>query len=96
MIYEITETELEIWTPGKFPPVDTFPILKCIPERWASWKSICRNLRHKQTTFYSRLAQECRDRVADRQATDSSAFVDDLVRQQNDLGLTDHMVTYAI
>ena len=36
--------------PGATPPLDMFPILKYIPERWASWKTVARNVRdtHQQ------------------------------------------------
>jgi hypothetical protein len=40
---------------GTMPPVDIFPILKYIPERFAPWKTEIRKIRDRQQAYNSRL-----------------------------------------
>jgi hypothetical protein len=94
MIFEILETEAELYTPGLYPPVDIFPILKYVPERWASWKSVCRNLRHKQLSFYTSLLDECRHRLSGGYHIGVDSFMDTVVKRQEELGLPDDMAAY--
>lgn len=49
--------------PGAHAPVDLIPILKFVPERWASWKTevkIVRNLQHK---LYFGLLEQVEERM---------------------------------
>jgi hypothetical protein len=89
------ETEAQLFTPGWYPPVDIFPILKYVPERWASWKSVCRNLRHKQLSFYTSLLDECRHRLTSGHRIGVDSFMDTVVKRQEELELPDDMAAYG-
>ncbi|THH16150.1 hypothetical protein EW146_g4447 [Bondarzewia mesenterica] len=39
-------------------------ILKYVPERWASWKRICKEIRQKQVKLYGSLVESCERRLA--------------------------------
>ena len=76
--------------PGAHPPVDLMPILEYIPERWASWKGTCRNLREKQRSLYMRLRDQCEARIqSDRR---NGSFMETLFDQREQLGLTKDMI----
>jgi hypothetical protein len=75
--------------------VDIFPILKYVPERWASWKSVCRNLRYKQLSFYTSLLDECRHRLSGGHHIGVDSFMDTVVKRQEELGLPDDMAAYG-
>lgn len=51
--------------PGSQPPVDLFPILKYVPEKWAQWKSLCREIRGKQFELYDGFVKMCEQRIKD-------------------------------
>jgi hypothetical protein len=69
------------------PPVDLLPILKYVPERWASWKSLCKEVRSLQSELYFGLLSECEERVAKSQSQTQLAFMDEVVERQKELGL---------
>jgi hypothetical protein len=77
--------------PGAHPPVDMLPFLKYIPERWAPWKSLCREVRRLQRELYFGLLEECEQRVASVSHGGQEAFMDGVVRRQAELGLTREM-----
>lgn len=58
---------LELWQiamePSAHPPVDLIPILRYIPERWAPWKTLCRNVRSLQRKVYFGLLAQCETRM---------------------------------
>jgi hypothetical protein len=58
---------MELWQiamePGAHPPVDLLPILRHIPERWASWKTLCRDVRSLQRKLYFGLLDQCETRI---------------------------------
>ncbi|EIN08308.1 cytochrome P450, partial [Punctularia strigosozonata HHB-11173 SS5] len=91
MVFEIAEAETQVYTPGKHAPVDLLPILKYVPERWAPWKGICRDLRELQMSFYTRLTNECKERMYSSQQVDTLCFMDAVVKRQQELELTDDM-----
>ncbi|KAK7692833.1 hypothetical protein QCA50_004468 [Cerrena zonata] len=78
--------------PGAHPPIDLMPILEYIPERWASWKGICRGLRTKQQELYFRLRDKCEARI--RENRRNGSFMESLFDQQEKLGLTRDIIGY--
>lgn len=41
-----------VLAPGAHPPVDLMPYLKYVPERWAPWKTLCKEIRKLQMGLY--------------------------------------------
>ncbi|KAI9154882.1 Cytochrome P450 monooxygenase patI [Paramyrothecium foliicola] len=50
--FHTQELWLQLLEPGKAPPVDLFPFLRWVPERFAEWKSIARLVRDNLTKDY--------------------------------------------
>ena len=69
-----------ILRPGGHPPVDVFPFLKYIPERWASWKGLCREVRSRQRKYYFSLLQSCHERIKSDKRNNS--FMEYLLENQ--------------
>ncbi|EIN06323.1 cytochrome P450 [Punctularia strigosozonata HHB-11173 SS5] len=92
-VFHTIEAKVQLFTPGNFAPVDIFPILKYVPERWASWKSFLRETGRLERAVYTSLLQECKDRVSDGRQTGLESFMDIIVKRQAELGLTDDMAT---
>ena len=77
---------------GTMPPVDLFPILTLVPERWANWKKIVRNIRHLHETLYDRLLSTVEKRMADGNGT--GVFLEQMITKAQQYGLTtrDHIL----
>ena len=52
-----------ILEPGAQPPVDLLPILKYVPERWARWKGLCKEVRAGQIELYDSFVSMCERRM---------------------------------
>ena len=50
--------------PGAQAPIDVLPVLKYVPERWAKWKTLCRDVRIAMFNLYEHLVVQCERRVA--------------------------------
>lgn len=75
----------ELLDPGVHPPIDVVPLLQYVPERWAPWKTICRNLRIRQQTFYHGLMDSCERRMKDSRS--NGCFLEDIIKNQESLEL---------
>ncbi|KAA1473597.1 cytochrome P450 [Dentipellis sp. KUC8613] len=78
--------------PTAHPPVDVFPILKYVPERWARWKFLVREVRALQRRLYFGLIEGCERRVATQEPNGS--FMEDVVAHLDDLGIDREAATY--
>ena len=76
--------------PGHHPPVDLFPVLRLIPERWAQWKTICRNLKARQEKLYFGLLESCERRMTQRGP--NGCFLEKVLQERDKLGLTWSMI----
>jgi hypothetical protein len=90
-VFELADILVRLVMPDQLPPLDLLPALRHVPARWAPWKRIVRDLRARKMAFYGELLQQCRDRIAGAPGVD--AFMDEVVRRQAELGLTDDMAT---
>lgn len=81
--------------PGAHPPVDLLPFLRYVPERFAAWKSLCRETRRLQRALYFGLLDECVERARSGRHGGQEAFMDEVARRQDELGLTREMAGYA-
>lgn len=80
--------------PGNTPPIDLIPLFKYVPERWAKWKILCRDLREDQRKFYSDLVEACETRVKNGQG--NGCFVETLLERQEELGMTRDMIMWVL
>lgn len=85
----------EILEPGAQPPVDLLPFLKYVPERFASWKSLVRETRRRQRELYFGLLEECEARISSGTHDGQEAFMDEVVKRQEQLGLTREMTGWV-
>lgn len=80
--------------PGGHPPVDVFPFLKYIPERWAAWKGLCREVRSRQRKYYFSLLQHCHERIkSDRR---NNSFMEYLLENQKKYDFDEESCWYAL
>ncbi|KDQ57266.1 hypothetical protein JAAARDRAFT_35893 [Jaapia argillacea MUCL 33604] len=88
-VQHLWEAALE---PGAHPPVDLLPFLRYIPERWAPWKKLCKEVRKLQRELYFGLLGECEDRVW--KGEDSGCFMDEVVLRQEEFAMSREMTGY--
>ena len=69
------------------PPVDLFPILKYVPEKWASWKTLAKRIRTMQHKIYFRMLHQCEQRVND-EAEDAISFIEQCIQNSDSLGMS--------
>lgn len=74
---------------GVTPPLDLIPILKYIPERWAWWKTACRDIKARHRVYYGKLMKPCQDRAVS--GAESRCFIQSVLEKKQELGITDHM-----
>jgi hypothetical protein len=75
---------------GLFPPVDIFPVLRFVLERWAPWKRMVKDIRIQHNAFYGRLLCAVEDRL--KQGKETGAFMEEVVTDAANLGLNDREV----
>lgn len=68
------------------PPVDLFPILKLVPERWAHWKRVVRHVRMLHETMYDRLLTVVETRLKNGQQNGS--FMEEAIQKATEWGLS--------
>ena len=69
--FRISKDLERLLRPGGHPPIDVFPLLKYVPERWAVWKTVCKQARSRQLEFYSKLVDRCLKRIANNERNGS-------------------------
>lgn len=79
--------------PGGHPPVDVFTLLKYVPERWAPWKTVCRNIRSAHQKFYYDLLNRCLDRIANDKRNGS--YMEYLLDNEAESGFDREGIWYA-
>ncbi|KAI0698161.1 cytochrome P450 [Cytidiella melzeri] len=75
--------------PGSFPPVDQIPWLKYVPEMFAKWKGVCREVRDLQRDLYFGLLEE-----AEKRGTENGCFMETIIKRANEWNLDREMVGY--
>ena len=71
--------------PGAHPPVDLLPILRYVPERWAPWKTLCREARRLQRKLYFGLLEQSEKRI--RENDRNGCFMEDVLDKSEKLGM---------
>ncbi|KAJ7677832.1 cytochrome P450 [Mycena polygramma] len=77
---------------GATPPMDFFPFLKYVPERWAKWKRDAANVRRMQRKLYFGLLDDTKERM--RKGEGNGSYVEELVERQEELGMDREMTGY--
>ena len=75
---------------GKMPPVDLFPILNWLPERFASWKLKVYDVKRRQEELFSRLLTKVKERVDAHNM--NGAFMEEAYLMRHEWGLTEPML----
>lgn len=71
---------------GTAPPVDIFPILTLVPERWAKWKRQVKRVKHLHEKLYGRLLEHVEKRLENNMG--NGCFMEDAIKNAKDWGLT--------
>ncbi|KAG8966557.1 hypothetical protein FRC03_011695 [Tulasnella sp. 419] len=78
--------------PGAHPPVDLIPILQKVPERFASWKSLCKEVRRLQQRLYFGLLEEVEKRTARGEA--NGCWMETVCERAEEWGMNRQIVGY--
>jgi hypothetical protein len=79
--------------PGAHPPVDLIPIMKYVPERWASWKTEVRVTRNLQRKLYFGLLEHVEAKI--RNGSSNGCFMETVIEKASGFGLDREAVGYA-
>ncbi|THV01085.1 cytochrome P450 [Dendrothele bispora CBS 962.96] len=77
---------------GAHPPVDQFPFLNYIPERWASWKQKAKWYNRVIFRIHFHLLSLCEERI--QHGEENGCFLEDVIKNQEKYGLTRKMIGY--
>ncbi|KAI0088621.1 cytochrome P450 [Irpex rosettiformis] len=75
--------------PGSFAPVDQIPWLKYVPERFARWKQVCREVRDLQRDLYFGLLEE-----TEKRTSENGCFIETVIKRADEWGMDREMVGY--
>lgn len=85
VFYKALRTGLNLLSAGG-PPVDLIPILKYIPERWAPWKTTCREVKAMQHQLYFGLLDKAEMRLA--RGEGNGCLMEDVLQRLGELGMS--------
>ncbi|KAF9269294.1 cytochrome P450 [Marasmius fiardii PR-910] len=88
--YEVQRLWNDAIVPGAYPPIELFPVLDYIPERWAPWKRMAQKVRRKQRGLYFMLLNECEKRIM--KGEENGCFMEEVLARQEELQLTRDMI----
>lgn len=77
---------------GTLPPVDLFPILTFVPDRWAQWKKTVQQIRKRHETLFGQLLLDVENRLTSGQTR--GAFMESAIINSEKWGLQtrDHLL----
>uniref|UniRef100_A0A0W0GBY3 Putative cytochrome P450 n=1 Tax=Moniliophthora roreri TaxID=221103 RepID=A0A0W0GBY3_MONRR len=91
-IYEADRIWNQLLAPGTIPPIDMFPFLNYIPERWAKWKSMVKDLRERQRKTHFALLDDCAKRIVKGEGNGS--YMEEVLSRQEEWGLSKEILGY--
>ena len=91
--YQCADDLDDLVRPGGHPPIDIFPFLKYVPERWAPWKELCRRLISNHQRYYSDLVDRCLARIARDHRNGS--FIEYLLEDGGEYGFDREEIRYV-
>ncbi|KAF8649379.1 hypothetical protein AX16_005820 [Volvariella volvacea WC 439] len=75
---------------GKLPPVDIFPVLNWVPDKWAGWKQQVLDVKRRQEELFGHLVSMVRKRVDG--GVENGSFMEEAYKNQKQWGLSDSML----
>ncbi|KAK7051623.1 hypothetical protein VNI00_004602 [Paramarasmius palmivorus] len=91
--YEFQHVWTKLASPGTVPPVDKLPILDYIPERWASWKALMREVKQRHRELYFGLFDECERRMSSIDGG-NGCFMENLLSRKEEYGMDREQIGY--
>ncbi|ESK84606.1 cytochrome p450 [Moniliophthora roreri MCA 2997] len=91
--YELQFVWTKLVSPGTVPPVDKLPFLEYIPERWASWKALIREVKERHRKLYFGLLNDCENRMKSDVGGNGS-FMEDLLSRKEEYGMDREKIGY--
>ncbi|KAJ8702954.1 hypothetical protein PTI98_001622 [Pleurotus ostreatus] len=85
LYFEGTVCISELAAPFDHPPLDFFPILRHVPERWAPWKRLSKKAKQIRNAFDQDLFLRCEEAVRSGKRTGCS--LESVIESQAELGL---------
>ncbi|KAI3615566.1 cytochrome p450 [Moniliophthora roreri] len=85
----------ELWNLAQsttVPPVDLLPFLDYIPNRWAWWKRLAKEVRRRQRELYFGLVNGCEARM--KKGEENGSYMEEILIRQKELGLNKEMIGY--
>ncbi|KAF2491503.1 putative cytochrome P450 [Lophium mytilinum] len=92
-LYALMENWSQVMEPGNTPPVDIFPFLRWIPERFlGNWASRARSVHKEMNALYSQYI----DLVIQRRGIEGNkqSFMENVLDQKENLGLNEHQTAF--
>ncbi|KAF4605478.1 hypothetical protein EYR40_004262 [Pleurotus pulmonarius] len=86
LFFEGTKCISELAAPFDQPPLDFFPILRHVPERYAPWKSLSKKAKQIRNAFDEDLFLQCEEAVRSGKRTGCS--LESVIESQTELGLS--------
>jgi cytochrome P450 len=88
-IHHVVENLTRLFQPGTVPPVDIFPFLHWLPERfWGNWRTRVQKVKDITNSLYAEYLDAVIKRRAEKGSRDS--YADRLLDQQDKLGWNRH------
>ena len=91
-LYHAQDQFTAILEQGAMPPVDTFPVLKALPDFLAPWKRWAKAVRKEQKHLYLKLVNETRERQ--RAGIGPPCFLHTMLRDQEKNDMDDEHIAY--
>ncbi|KAI3598435.1 cytochrome [Moniliophthora roreri] len=91
--YEFQFVWTKLLSPGTVPPVDKLPFLDYIPERWASWKALIREVKERHRKLYFGLLDDCENQMKSDVGGNGS-FMEDLLGRKEEYGMDREEIGY--
>jgi cytochrome P450 len=90
--WNVMEKYIYLTAPTTHPPMDIFPILKYLPERFASWKRECREVRAEKRAHLSRVIKPVEERLA--KGEENGSFMEVIYQRAKEWNLDEEAVLY--
>ncbi|KAF5367063.1 hypothetical protein D9758_003939 [Tetrapyrgos nigripes] len=90
--FELVHISELCFEPGAEPPLEHFPFLHYVPERWARWKRLAKALNEIQIKMYMGLLDECEERLRNKQGT--GCYLENVIEKQQEYGISREAVAY--
>ncbi|KAJ7621343.1 cytochrome P450 [Roridomyces roridus] len=77
---------------GATPPIDRFPVLKFVPERWAKWKREAKEIRALRRELFFGLLERTEERL--RKGQPNGSYAEEWLMRKEELGMDREQIGY--